>query len=68
MATDKPMVSVYLPSELKARIDLFQSDQNIKSGSSAVVAALLDYFGMVENPSAYAPLDRVEALEGKLIA
>ena len=68
MATDKPMVSVYLPHELKERVDLFQSGKSIKSSSAAIVAALSDYFGMLEVPSNYAPVDRVEALEEKSAA
>lgn len=68
MATDKPLVSVYMPPELLEKLKEYQAEQGIKSASSAVVAALLEFFKMGTDATLYAPLERLEALEGKSIA
>lgn len=66
MATDKPLISVYMPSDVLERLRGYQEEHGIKSASSAVVAALEKFFNMGD--SAYAPIERLEALEKKLLA
>ncbi|MBD2093523.1 hypothetical protein H6F67_27185 [Microcoleus sp. FACHB-1515] len=65
MATDKPLVSVYMPPELLDRLKVYQQDNDIKSASSAVVAALQEFFQMGAT-AGYAPIARVEELEQRL--
>lgn len=66
MATEKPLVSVYMPSDVLERLREYQEEHGIKSASSAVVAVLEQFFNM--GASAYAPIGRLEALEKKLLA
>lgn len=66
MATDRPLISVYVPHDVLERLREYQEENGIKSASSAVVAVLEQFFNM--GASAYAPIERLEALEKKSLA
>lgn len=62
MAIDETSVRIHLPQALLERVRTYQVEKGIASFAAAVVEVLEQFFAAVDAP-AYAPLDRLEALE-----